>query len=277
MPELPEVEAVRRSLAPFLAGTRIADVDVRRPDLRAPFPRRFRARLTDQIVISLTRRAKYLLAELSSNETLIVHLGMSGSFRIDAPNDAVDTAGAVDRHDHVVFRLSSGALITFNDPRRFGLMTLLTPAQLARHPVLSRLGPEPLSPEFDAAALARACRGRKMPLKLALLDQRIVAGLGNIYASEALQVARLSPFRRASTIATPSGAPRDAAHRLTEAIKSVLTTAIDRTSAKYRSRSSRFRVYDRDGEKCLRRNCGGVIRRRTQGGRSTFYCPVCQR
>src|SRR6185503_827573 len=155
----------------------------------------FRARLTDQIVTALTRRAKYLLAELSSNETLIVHLGMSGSFRIDAPDAAVDTSEA-DRHDHVVFRLSSGALITFNDPRRFGLMTLLTPAQLARHPVLSRLGPEPLSPDFDAAALARACRGRKTALKAALLDQRVVAGIGNIYASEALHLARLSPFRR---------------------------------------------------------------------------------
>jgi formamidopyrimidine-DNA glycosylase len=201
---------------------------------------------------------------------------MSGSFRIDAPDTAVD-APELDRHDHVVFRLASGALVTFNDPRRFGLMTLLTPAQLARHPVLSRLGPEPLSPEFDAAALARACRGRRMPLKLALLDQRIVAGLGNIYASEALHAAGLSPFRRAATIATPSGAPRDAAYRLTEGIKRVLTTAIDRTSAAYRSRSSRFRVYDREGERCLRSKCGGIIRRRTQGGRSTFYCPVCQR
>ena len=276
MPELPEVEAVRRSLAPFLTGTRITSVDVRRPDLRVPFPRRFGARLTDQIVTSLTRRAKYLLAQLSSHETLIVHLGMSGSFRIDA-RDSDDTDTDPDRHDHVVFRLSSGAVVTFNDPRRFGLMTLLTPAQLARHPVLSRLGPEPLSPEFDAAALARACRGRKMPLKLALLDQRIVAGLGNIYAVEALHLARLSPFRRASTIAAASGAPREPAYRLAEAIKSVLNAAIDRTSAKYRSRSSRFRVYDREGEKCPRRSCSGVIRRRTQGGRSTFYCPVCQR
>jgi formamidopyrimidine-DNA glycosylase len=276
VPELPEVEAVRRSLAPFLIGTRIVDVDVRRPDLRVPFPRRFRARLADQIVTSLTRRAKYLLAELSSNETLLVHLGMSGSFRIDAAGAAVDTSEA-DRHDHVVFGLSSGAIITFNDPRRFGLMTLLTPAQLARHPVLSRLGPEPLSPEFDAAALARACRGRKTSLKLALLDQRVVAGLGNIYASEALHAAALSPSRRASTIATPSGAPRDAAYRLADAIKRVLTTAIDRTAATYRSRASRFRVYDREGERCLRPRCGGIIRRRVQGGRSTFYCPVCQR
>jgi len=274
MPELPEVEAVRRRLDPFLTRARIADVDVRRPDLRVPFPRYFRARLVDQIVTTLTRRAKYLLAELSSHDTLIVHLGMSGSFRIDAKGGA---AADADRHDHVVFHLSSGAVVTFNDPRRFGLMTLLTPAELASHPVLSRLGLEPLSPEFDATALARACRGRKTALKVTLLDQRVVAGLGNIYASEALHMAGLSPFRRASTIATPSGAPRDAAYRLTEAIRRVLTTAIDRTSATYRSRSSRFRVYDREGERCPRRLCRGTIRRRTQAGRSTFYCPVCQR
>jgi formamidopyrimidine-DNA glycosylase len=267
LPELPEVEAVRRSLAPFLTQTRIADVEVRRPDLRVPFPRRFRARLVNQTVLSLTRRAKYLMAALSSSETLLVHLGMSGSFRVDSES--------VDRHDHVVMHMSSGAVVIFNDPRRFGLMLLLTPAQLARHPVLSRLGPEPLSSDFDAAALARACRGRKTALKVALLDQRIVAGIGNIYASEALHRAGLSPFRRASTIATAAGAPREAAERLTEAIKHVLTTAIDRASAAYRS--SRFRVYDREGERCLRRGCGGIIRRRTQAGRSTFYCPVCQR
>ena len=272
MPELPEVEAVRRRLAPVLTLARIADVDVRRPDLRVPFPRRFRARLVGQTVLTLTRRAKYLLAVLSSRETLIVHLGMSGSFRVDA---SPDNAAEPDRHDHVVFRLASGDTVTFNDPRRFGLMTLLTPAQLARHPVLSRLGPEPLSPGFDAAALARACRGKKIALKVALLDQRIVAGIGNIYASEALHLAGLSPFRRASTIATPAGAPREAAERLTEAIKRVLTIAIDRTSRTYRS--SRFRVYDREGARCLRRGCGGVIKRRTQAGRSTFYCPVCQR
>jgi len=275
LPELPEVEAVRRSLAPFLTQTRIADVEVRRPDLRVPFPRRFRARLVNQTVVSLTRRAKYLLAALSSSETLIVHLGMSGSFRVESEGAGSGAAADTDRHDHVVIHMSSGAAVTFNDPRRFGLMTLLTPAQLARHPVLSRLGPEPLSPDFDAAALARACRGRKTALKVALLDQRIVAGIGNIYASEALHRAGLSPFRRASTIATASGAARQAAERLTEAIKHVLTAAIDRASVAYRS--SRFRVYDREGERCLRRGCGGVIRRRAQPGRSTFYCPVCQR
>jgi len=275
VPELPEVEAVRRSLAPFLTRARIADVDVRRPDLRAPFPTAFRARLVGRTVRALDRRAKYLLATLSSGDTLIVHLGMSGSFRIDPAAGGAKAVSAADRHDHVVFSLASGAAITFNDPRRFGLMLLLTPAQLARHPVLSRLGVEPLSSEFDAAALARACRGRKTSLKVALLDQRIVAGLGNIYASEALHAARLSPFRRASTIATASGAPREAARRLTAAIKQVLTKAIDRVSGNYRS--SRFRVYDREGDPCPRRNCSGVIRRRTQAGRSTFYCPACQR
>jgi len=279
LPELPEVEAVRRSLDAVLTNARIADVDIRRPDLRAPFPRRFRSRLTGQTVRSLTRRAKYLLASLSSGETLVMHLGMSGSFRIESRGAAepgrADDASEPDRHDHVVFHLSSGAIVTFNDPRRFGVMMLLTRDQLARHPVLSRLGPEPLSPDFDGAALARATRGKKTALKAALLDQRIVAGIGNIYACEALHVAALSPFRQASTIATPAGAPRAAAERLAAAIKGVLLRAIDRTSAP-RYRSTRFRVYDREGEACPRSGCRGIIRRRSQAGRSTFFCPVCQ-
>jgi formamidopyrimidine-DNA glycosylase len=281
VPELPEVEMVRLRLDPFMTQSRIADVEVRRPDLRARFPRRFRARLRGQTVRALTRRAKYLLAALSSSETLLMHLGMSGSFRIGWPVHASPDSGGPqpvdsDRHDHVVFHMSSGAIITFNDPRRFGLMDLLTTAQLAGHPVLSRLGPEPLSPEFDASALARACKGRKTPLKIALLDQRVVAGLGNIYASEALYMAGLSPKRRASTIATSAGAPREPAYRLTSAIKQVLTEAVDRLSgAPYRS--SRFRVYDRAGEPCRREKCHGAIKRLTHAGRSTFYCPVCQR
>jgi formamidopyrimidine-DNA glycosylase len=279
VPELPEVEAVRRRLAPYLTHQQIAYVELRRPDLRSPFPRRFRARLEGQTVDSLTRRAKYLVATMSSRDTLLMHLGMSGSFRIDAPDQAAvdedERSPHPDRHDHVEFRMASGAVVTFNDPRRFGSMDLLTPPQLAQHPVLSRLGPEPLSPAFDAAALARACRGKKVALKVALLDQRVVAGLGNIYASEALHTARLSPFRRASTITTPSGAPRDGAVRLVQAIKRVLTRAIDRQVREYRS--SRFRVYDREGEPCPRSGCGGVIARRLQAGRSTFYCPVCQR
>jgi formamidopyrimidine-DNA glycosylase len=251
-----------------MTNARIKKVELRRPDLRAPFPKNFRTRLRGQTVVALTRRAKYLLAELSSNDTLLMHLGMSGSFRIDAPDEA-------DPHDHVVFHMSSGAIVTFNDPRRFGFMDLLTPARLARHPVLGRLGPEPLSPDFNAEGLARACKGKKTTLKAALLDQRVVAGLGNIYAVEALHLAGLSPSRRASTIATPSGAPREAAVRLVAAIKQVLNKAIERiTNTSYRS--SRFRVYDREGKPCPRARCAGTIRRRTQAGRSTFYCPVCQ-
>lgn len=287
MPELPEVEAVRRSLEPWLAGARFADVDVRRPDLRKPFPRRFRSRLAGQTVLTLSRRAKYLLGTLSSSETLLIHLGMSGSFRVDPPagmpGNPDRSRGSrrerpeIDPHDHVLFRMSSGATIAYNDPRRFGIMDLLSPTALANHRVLSKLGPEPLSSEFDAFALARACRGKKTSLKAALLDQRVVAGLGNIYVSEALHRAGLSPHRRASTIATPTGLPRDHARRLTAAIKYVLKEAIARTLNPTAYRSSRFRVYDREGERCPRTNCAGVIMRSTQAGRSTFYCPICQR
>lgn len=278
LPELPEVEAVRRELVPYLTKARIDAVDLRRPDLRSAFPPHFRERLEGQAVRSLTRRAKYLLAQLSSSETLVMHLGMSGSFRVEPPAGSGVNAGQgeLDRHDHVVFHLSSGAVITFNDPRRFGFMDLLTASQLAGHAVLSRLGPEPLSPQFDAVALARACTGKKVALKVALIDQRVVAGLGNIYACEALHVASLSPFRRASTIATPAGGPRETAERLASAIKQVLTRAIEREARPRSYQSSRFRVYDREGSRCPRRGCRGTIRRRTQAGRSTFYCPVCQ-
>jgi formamidopyrimidine-DNA glycosylase len=273
VPELPEVETVRRRLDPVLTGVRITSVDARRPDLRIPFPPRFRHRLRGQTVAALTRRAKYLLAQLSSGETLLMHLGMSGSFRVE---QAAGARSTLDLHDHVVFDLDSGARVVFTDPRRFGFMDLLTATERDQHPVLSRLGPEPLSAEFDGWALARACRGKKTSLKAALLDQRVVAGLGNIYASEALHVSGLSPRRRAGTLATLPGAPRDSAHRLAAAIKKVLNEAIAR-SAGGRYRSSRFRVYDREGQPCPRRGCGGVVRRITQSGRSTFYCPVCQR
>ena len=272
MPELPEVEIVRRELSPVMAGARIVKVELRRPDLRAPFPRRFRSRLEGRTVVRLNRRAKYLLAELSSGETLVMHLGMSGSFRIEA-GAGNPTSG---RHDHVVFHLSSGATVIFNDPRRFGVMDLLPQGGLSSHPALGTLGPEPLSAGFDGSALARACAGKKTTIKAALLDQRVVSGLGNIYVSEALHLAGLSPHRRASTIATPSGAPRPAAHRLAAAIKQVLDAAIARASGET-YRSSRFRVYDREGARCRRRGCAGIIRRRTQAGRSTFYCGVCQR
>jgi formamidopyrimidine-DNA glycosylase len=230
-------------------------------------------------VVTLTRRAKYLLASLSSAETLLMHLGMSGSFRVEREERRSRGATGVvagGPHDHVVFHMSSGNAVVFNDPRRFGVMDLLPTAGLRDHPALRTLGPEPLSGDFNPAALARACRGKKTSLKAALLDQRVVAGLGNIYASEALHVAGLSPRRPASTLATPAGAPRDAAHRLAAAIKQVLEHAIARQSG-VPYRDSRFLVYDRQDERCLKRSCGGTIRRRAQGGRSTFYCPVCQR
>lgn len=255
-----------------MTGACFTRVEVRRPDLRAPFPRRFAARLTGQAVLAVERRAKYLLLPLHASDTLVMHLGMSGSFDVSVARDD----RAVDRHDHVVFHMSSGATVTFNDPRRFGFMDLLSRRALAAHPVLSELGPEPLSEAFDAAALARACAGRKTSLKVALLDQRVVAGLGNIYAAEALHVAGLSPQRIASTIATASGAPRESAHRLAAAIKQVLLKAVERQVARV-YRSARFRVYDREAEPCRRPGCRGTIRRRTQAGRSTFFCPICQR
>lgn len=263
-----------------MKAARFDKVILRRADLRRPFSSQFSRRLAGRTVLEVGRRAKYLVLPLSSRETLLMHLGMSGSFRVDrGPREADRTrpAGdAADRHDHVVFHMSSGVIVTFNDPRRFGAMEIVPEGALATHPVFTALGPEPLAPEFDGFALARACRGKKTSLKAALLDQRVVAGLGNIYAGEALYVARLSPWRRASTIATASGAPRQAAHALAAAIGTVLASAIEHKSrGRYRSRA--FRVYDRESEPCRRRGCGGTITRRTQAGRSTFYCPRCQR
>ncbi len=279
MPELPEVEAVRRELAPAMRGARFRQVIVRRAGLRTLFPERFAARLRGRTVRALIRRGKYLLADLSSGETLLMHLGMSGSFQVEHPGPGRVSIGqsgnAVDPHDHVVFEMSSGATITFNDPRRFGIMDLVPNAALKHHAALGAMGPEPLSREFDAQALAAACAGRKTAIKAALLDQRVVAGLGNIYASEALHLARLSPRRSASGIATRSGAPRDSAAQLVRAIKATLERAIKRQQNP-RYRSARFRVYDREGQACVTPGCDGTIRRITQAGRSTFYCPVCQ-
>ncbi len=275
VPELPEVDFVRRMLAPVLTGARVEALLLRRATLRTPFPAAFEQRLVGHTITAVERRAKYLLATLSSGETLIVHLGMSGWFRVERavgpefeaePGDTDDDP----RHDHVVFRMSSGMLVTFNDPRRFGLMDLAAPGELPSHKALQGLGPEPLGPEFDAAALASACRRRKTPIKVALLDQAVVAGVGNIYASEALFEARVSPRRRAATLATATGAPRPQTERLAKAIVTVLERAIARPTA-------RFKVYDREGAPCPRRACGGTIKRIVQAARSTFYCPTCQR
>ncbi len=292
MPELPEVETVRRGLAPVMEGARFVKVEVRRHDLRWRLPRDFAARLEGKTVTGLGRRAKYLLADLSSGDVLIMHLGMSGSFRI-THRDARSSPGAFHHerssaaaHDHVVFHMSSGACITFNDPRRFGSMKIVPRADLDHEPLLRALGPEPLGNEFGAALLANACRGKKTSLKAALSDQRLVAGLGNIYVCEALNRAGLSPRRRASTIAGKMGRPNEKAERLAAAVKAVLVEAIKaggsslrdhrRTDGSLGDFQHAFRVYDRAGQPCPTRGCKGKVRRIVQSGRSTFYCPVCQ-
>lgn len=254
-----------------MQGAKFTRVIVNRPDLRIPFPEKFIERLRGHSVTALARRGKYLTARLSSGETLIMHLGMSGWFYVALTGDR---SREVDPHDHVIFVMSSGHTVVFNDPRRFGFMDLAARDRFEEYPSLRVMGPEPLSKDFDAASLARACRAKRISLKVALLDQRIVAGIGNIYASEALHHARLSPLRKASSIATASGKPKPQAKRLVEGVKAVLNAAIGRRESPYRS--ARFRVYEREREKCLRPGCGGTIRRIPQAGRSTFYCPKCQ-
>jgi formamidopyrimidine-DNA glycosylase len=293
MPELPEVETVRRGLQPVMEGSRIVKAEVRRKDLRFPFQRDFVARLTGQTVSGLGRRAKYLLADLASGDVLLMHLGMSGSFRVikddnaSAPGKFHHPRARDGAHDHVVFHMSSGASVVFNDPRRFGYMKIIAREAIDEEPLLSGLGPEPLGNEFDAALLARACANKKTSLKAALLDQRVVAGLGNIYVCEALYRARLSPRRLAATLATKKGEPADHARRLVAAIHAVLNQAIKaggsslrdhrQTSGELGYFQHSFQVYDREGEKCQTAGCGGIVRRFTQNGRSTFWCPKCQR
>ena len=288
MPELPEVETVRRGLEPVMQGARFAAVEARRRDLRWPLPSDFAARLQGQAVTGLGRRAKYLLVDLSSGEVLLMHLGMSGSFRV-AHDGGERTHERTQHltHDHVVFHMSNGARIAFNDPRRFGSMKLIRRAELDQEPLLRALGPEPLGNAFGAALLARACAGKKTSLKAALSDQRVVAGLGNIYVCEALYRARLSPKRSAATIATRGGGPNERAQALVEGIRAVLNDAIaaggsslrdhKRTDGELGLFQHHFAVYDREGRRCPRRGCGGTIKRIVQGGRSTFFCPVCQR
>jgi formamidopyrimidine-DNA glycosylase len=293
VPELPEVETVRRGLAPVMEGARILRVEARRPDLRVPFPPDFVKRLTGQTITGLGRRAKYLTADLGSGDVLLMHLGMSGSFRVAREEDEArpgrfhHAKPAAPAHDHVVFHLSSGATVTFNDPRRFGLMLIVPRSELGDHPLMREVGPEPLGNAFDAALLAASLAGKKTSLKAALLDQTVVAGLGNIYVCEALHRSRLSPRRRASTIATRTGAPNARAVELVDAIKAVLLDAIEAGGSSLRDHRQtngelgyfqhRFRVYDREGQPCVTERCGGTVKRIVQNGRSTFYCPVCQK
>jgi formamidopyrimidine-DNA glycosylase len=293
MPELPEVETVRRGLLLVMEGARFVRVEARRPDLRRPLPKEFVKRLEGRSVTGLGRRAKYLLADLSSGDVLLMHLGMSGSFRVSeeqgekTPGDFHHPRSDDRTHDHIVFHMSSGARISFNDPRRFGLMLLVPRVELSEHPLMKEIGPEPLGNAFDAALLAEACHRKKTSLKAALSDQKVVAGLGNIYVCEALHRALLSPKRMASTIATRTGAPNERAERLVDAVKAVLGDAIKaggsslrdhrRTDGELGYFQHHFRVYDREGAKCVTPGCKGTVKRIVQGGRSTFFCPVCQK
>ncbi|MDO9441886.1 MAG: bifunctional DNA-formamidopyrimidine glycosylase/DNA-(apurinic or apyrimidinic site) lyase [Beijerinckiaceae bacterium] len=293
MPELPEVETVRRGLEPSMAGARIVRVDLRRPDLRFPLPERFAERLDGRTIVSLGRRAKYLLLDLDDGHVLIMHLGMSGSFRVDTgagshvPGEFHYDRSADGAHDHVVFHLSNGRRVTYNDPRRFGFMDLVLRSELEAHPFFKGLGIEPLGNELDGARLASLMKGKSAPLKAALLDQRIVAGLGNIYVCEALHRAHLSPRRAAGTLARKNGAPTERAELLARTIREVLNIALTAGGSSLRDHrltdgtlgyfQHQFRVYDREGEPCPTLDCGGVVRRIVQSGRSTFYCPACQR
>ncbi|HZZ31503.1 MAG TPA: bifunctional DNA-formamidopyrimidine glycosylase/DNA-(apurinic or apyrimidinic site) lyase [Phenylobacterium sp.] len=292
MPELPEVETVRGGLAPVLEGHRLARVEARRPDLRFPLPPNFVQVLTGAMVTRLTRRAKYLLASLDREDTLVMHLGMSGRFEIAQPRpegrEGTEQPGefhyAPDpdpKHAHIVFTTEAGARVTYYDPRRFGYMALVNSATLHLHPWFAGLGPEPLSEDFSPDRLHGAFAGRKQGPKTLLLDQRIVAGLGNIYVCEALNRARISPFKAAGGISRPRLATLVAEIRavLTEAIAAGGSTLRDfaQTDGALGYFQHRFRVYDREGEPCFNDPCAGVIARKAQAGRSTFYCPVCQK
>ena len=292
MPELPEVETVRRGLAPALVGRRIARVEQRRPDLRFPFPERFVERVAGQTVETLERRAKYLLAGLSSGEALVMHLGMTGRFRVeeggvlDEPGSFYLDAPAAAAHDHVVFHTDAGARVTYNDARRFGFMELYRPGTLQTSPPFAAMGIEPLGGDLTGETLARLFAGRRAPLKAALLDQRLVAGLGNIYVCEALHRARLSPTAPAGSLATATGRPRRTADLLAAAVRAVLEEAIAVGGSTLRDHAQvdgssggfqeGFRVYDREGEACVTPGCDGIVSRIVQSGRSTFHCPVCQ-
>ena len=293
MPELPEVETVRRGLEPAMVGARFLQVDQRRPDLRFPFPENFPHRLAGRRIDAMGRRAKYLLADLDDGQVLVMHLGMSGSFRI-AEAAAAQTPGSFHHprskdaaHDHVEFLLSNGKRIIYNDPRRFGFMEIIARAALAEHALFRAVGIEPLGNEFDGAALAHLFAGKSAPLKAALLDQSLIAGLGNIYVCEALHRAHLSPRRAAGTLVRADGRPTERAHLLARAIRDVLEEAVAAGGSSLRDHRQTdgelgyfqhsFRVYDREGTSCPTPGCGGTVRRIVQSGRSTFFCGACQR
>lgn len=288
MPELPEVETVRQGLVPVLEGRRLQRVIARRGDLRFPLPKDFAERLTGRCVQKLTRRAKYILAHLDGDEILIIHLGMSGRFQIEGGelgrflhNIQPEDAQGPGKHDHIEFITDQGARIVYSDHRRFGMMDLFPSSDMERYRFLAAIGPEPLSDAFSAGVLRERLEGKRAPIKAALLDQRVVAGLGNIYVCEALFRARISPLRESASLKMP------AIVRLVDDIKQVLNDAIraggstlrdyKQTSGELGYFQHNFLVYDRAGERCSRAGCKGTIKRVVQSGRSTFFCASCQR
>lgn len=302
MPELPEVETVRRGLAPALEGARIVAADVRRPDLRFPFPDGLQGLLEGARITALTRRAKYLLIQLDRRDagqgtTLIAHLGMSGSYRVEVeegvcvPGMFHHERSSLGKHDHLVLEVEGGALgparIVYNDPRRFGFVLAAPTHALHEHPFLAELGPEPLGNALSANHLASRFAGKRSPLKAALLDQKNIAGLGNIYVCEALSRAQLSPKRLAQSLVTKTGGPTRRLQRLIEVIRAVIGEAIEAGGSSLRDHKQTdgslgyfqhsFGVYDREHAPCPTPACRGTVRRIVQSGRSTFYCPTCQR
>jgi formamidopyrimidine-DNA glycosylase len=288
MPELPEVETVRRGLAEAMEGRRIERVEVRRHDLRIPVPDDFADRLQGRTLENLGRRAKYLVGEFDDGTVLLAHLGMSGRMVIETPDQRAAAPGGFAHdpgghhaHEHIVFHVGNGTLIRFSDPRRFGLMTLTDRAGFPDHKLIRHLGPEPTGPEFTGPVLAARLEGKNTPIKAALLDQTVVAGVGNIYACEALYEAGLSPRRKASTV---QGVRAD---RLARAVRKVLAEAIAAGGSSLRDHVAptgelgyfqhSFKVYGRTGEPCPGCDCGQAVRRIVQSGRSTFYCARRQR
>ncbi len=311
MPELPEVETVRRGLEPVMAGALIERLELRRPDLRFPLPDALSERVSGRRILGLSRRAKYLLIDLDNGWTILSHLGMSGSFRIeegrieegrieearireggqsDMPGEFHHARSKDEKHDHVVFHLETGAgarRVIYNDPRRFGFMDLFERREMENHPAFRDLGPEPLGNQLDADLLAERLAGKNQPLKGALLDQRLIAGLGNIYVCEALWRSHLSPLRKAGTLVTAGGRARPPLRDLVTAVREVIADAIEAGGSSLRDHiqtdgslgyfQHRFAAYDREGEPCRTEGCGGTITRIVQSGRSTFYCPDCQK
>lgn len=297
MPELPEVETVRRGLLPALDGATIVAAKATRPDLRFPFPPDLEARLTGSQIVSLSRRAKYLLLSTDRADTFILHLGMSGSYRVETastrftPGVFAHERSTARAHDHLILDVEGGqagaSQIIYNDPRRFGFVLHARTCALSAHPMIAGLGPEPTGNTLSPDILAGALSGKKTPLKAALLDQRVISGLGNIYVCEALSRAKLSPRRQAGSLVKKDGTPTTRLVRLTACIRQVIAEAIEAGGSSLRDHRQTdgsmgyfqhsFRVYDREHAPCPNAPCPGTVRRIVQSGRSTFFCPTCQR